>query len=262
MTCRRNPGPDWTEEELLLLRSAADNRPPSRSLAVTLAAVGAGAAASAAATAASASPAAAGAGAGASVAKWGSGLAIAKWMSVVALGGVLTASGIAYERHAREQQRSISPGKRPHAAAPRQPAAAPIEDSLPPPSAATVADDPRAAPAARAALTPTPRRRAEPPPSQPDLSREIAALDEARTALRQGRATEALADLDRYDAAFRTTANLTLEAAALRIEALFHSGDRTHARALADAFLAKHATSPYAARIRALLNADARHNEP
>ena len=59
--------------------------------------------------------------------------------------------------------------------------------------------------------------------SQPDISLEIAALDEARTALRAGRSTEALGALDRYDAKFGKSGGLRVEATELRIEALLRS---------------------------------------
>jgi hypothetical protein len=95
-------------------------------------------------------------------------------------------------------------------------------------------------------------------PSQPDITREIAAIDDARTALRQGKAAEALAALDRYDAEFTRGGSLHLEATALRIEALIQRGDRARATSLASAFLTSHPKSPYAMRIRALIGSDAK----
>jgi outer membrane protein assembly factor BamD (BamD/ComL family) len=48
---------------------------------------------------------------------------------------------------------------------------------------------------------------------------------------------------------------LGTEAAVLRIEALSQNGDATHAKALAESFLAKNPNSPYAARLRSLTGA-------
>ena len=71
--------------------------------------------------------------------------------------------------------------------------------------------------------------------------------------LRAGDAAGALAALDRYDAQFGKSGSLRVEATALRVEALVRAGQRKRAEALADAFLASHPNSPYATRIRALV---------
>src|SRR5262245_24653562 len=80
--------PEWTEEERALLRSADGDRPPPRSLPTTLAALGVGSAiVSGTATAEAAGVAAAGV-------KWGGLAALSKSVAVVALGGVVVASGV------------------------------------------------------------------------------------------------------------------------------------------------------------------------
>jgi pheromone shutdown protein TraB len=89
--------------------------------------------------------------------------------------------------------------------------------------------------------------------SQPDISSEIATVDEVRNVLRARQPRAALVALDRYDARFGRVGSLREEAAALRIEALLQSGKRERATTLARAFLAQHAQSPYAARVRALV---------
>ena len=245
---------DWSEEELLLLRSAEDDRPSSQSLATTLTALGLGAASGAAASTAAASTAAVSTAAASTAAKWGGAITIAKWVSVVALGGAIAASGVALQRHVSQQAHSTAQRRataKLHVA--RDPVAAkpvkPSADSEAPPTSGAV-------PAGRSTRALAPKRRDTVVVAQPDLSREIAAIDEARSALRRGSASDALVVLDRYDAAFAKAGRLQLEAAALRVEVLFRLGDLGRARSNAQAFLAKHPSSPYAARIRALLNAE------
>jgi hypothetical protein len=124
-------------------------------------------------------------------------------------------------------------------------------------TAAEVSGPPSVAPTEPSAPSTPPRRavtaRAEASvPSQPDLSRDIAVLDEARRALRSGRARDALAALDRYDAEFGKSAALRVEAHVLRIEALARAGDTARAQTLARAFIKQNPKSPYAERLRAL----------
>jgi hypothetical protein len=261
-----DPDSEWSEEELLLLRSAEDDRPSSRALAATLAAVGVGAATSAATSAAAATTSAAaastggvGTGATATAAKWGGAFAISKWVSIVALGGAAAVTTVALERHARQearQQRALAPSK-PHASVP---VATPVNEQrvapvpAPPPVAQAPSLVPPAAQPPRGVAQK--RKEASPPRSQPDLSREIALIDDARSALRANRGRDCLAALDRYDAEHAKSGSLQLEAAALRIEALFQLGDHARAQAFASAFLAKHETSPYAGRIHALVAGD------
>jgi hypothetical protein len=89
------------------------------------------------------------------------------------------------------------------------------------------------------------------PTGDDSLSREIAALDTARAALRSHNPMAALSALDAYARAFPRGA-LGPEATVLRIEALVDAGDRASANTLADQFFAAHPSSPHAARVRSL----------
>ena len=227
--------PEWNEEERALWNSALDDRPPSRSLAATLQAVGV---ASAITTAAS------GAGAGVAAAKAGAGLALFKWGAVVGLAGAAIVGGGYIARHAK------APAEAPAAVAnakPEAPRSEPRAEARPTPPSVEPAPEPAAAPApapqavARAAVSAA-------RPSQPDIAREIESIDAARALVRQGRTKEALSALDGYKGK-----SLGVEATVLRIEALVRQGDHARATALASTFLASHPKSPYSSRIRALL---------
>lgn len=235
--------PEWTEDELLVLRSADDDRPPTRSLPATLAAVGVGSAL--------ASGAAAAKGASVATAKWGSVVAISKWVGIVALGGAAVTGGMVLVEHSRQRASAAKALDRAHA----------------PASEIRVFEKPQTStsPELRVPEPPTPAAAQEAGPvnpsgrkvaaqSQPDISLEISALDEARTALRAGRTADALAALDHYDRAFAKGGSLRVEATALRIEALLRAGNRDRATLLANAFLAHNPKSPYAARVRALVS--------
>ncbi|MDF2695119.1 MAG: hypothetical protein K0S65_3502 [Labilithrix sp.] len=80
---------------------------------------------------------------------------------------------------------------------------------------------------------------------------ELALVEGARSALARGDGHASLQTLDRYDARFRAGV-LVSEADITRIEALTSVGRIEEARALADRFLARQATSPYAERVRSL----------
>ncbi len=69
---------------------------------------------------------------------------------------------------------------------------------------------------------------------------------------RRGDPARGLALLDAYTTRFPHAAMIP-EATVLRVEALTGAGDRPAAQRAADAFLAAHPESPYAARIRSLL---------
>ncbi len=83
------------------------------------------------------------------------------------------------------------------------------------------------------------------------LSDEIKLLDRARSTLASN-PQASMAALDEYRKLFPKP-TLGLEAQVIRIEALVNSGDRGSARALAKDFLARHASSPHASRIRKLV---------
>lgn len=92
-------------------------------------------------------------------------------------------------------------------------------------------------------------------PRMEQLSREVAVLKQARSALASGDVTQAQLALNRYRSEFPVGV-LAMEAAALQIETAFALGDRERGAALAAAFLRDHATSPLAARVRAVADAD------
>jgi hypothetical protein len=86
-------------------------------------------------------------------------------------------------------------------------------------------------------------------PEGPSLASEVESLREAHTALREGKANEALDVLDR-DAAPADSSALDQERAAVRIFALCRLGQTDEARQLAGEFLAKWPSSPHAPRVR------------
>jgi hypothetical protein len=90
----------------------------------------------------------------------------------------------------------------------------------------------------------TPRK-----PVDPLLSEEIKLFDSARTAVRNAQARQALLRLDEYAEGF-PNGRFSLEASALRIEALAALGKRAQARALAQRFIARHPESLLVERVR------------
>jgi hypothetical protein len=90
--------------------------------------------------------------------------------------------------------------------------------------------------------------------ARPDpLGDEIAALDEARSALRNHQPANALSALDGYANRFPHGV-LAPEATVVRVEALLAGGDRVQAARLGRAFLAAHPDSPLAVRVRSMLD--------
>jgi hypothetical protein len=90
----------------------------------------------------------------------------------------------------------------------------------------------------------TPRKAAD-----PLLSEEIKLFDSARTAVRSAQPGYALTRLDEYAKRF-PKGRFSLEASALRIEALAGLGKRAQARALAQRFIARHPQSLLVERVR------------
>jgi hypothetical protein len=92
------------------------------------------------------------------------------------------------------------------------------------------------------------------PPARPadSLSAELQAIEEARAAFAAGDNRGALRLLDAYPRRFPRP-RLNTEATVLRIEILVKSGDRDGAATLGKRFLARHAASPYARRVRSLI---------
>jgi hypothetical protein len=85
------------------------------------------------------------------------------------------------------------------------------------------------------------------------LAAEVALLDRARTALRAGDTSGAIAALDRHRDEFRDGA-LAAEADVVRIEAAIQRGDHADARARGRTFLATFPQSPLARRVRSLID--------
>jgi hypothetical protein len=103
------------------------------------------------------------------------------------------------------------------------------------------------------ALSAAPSAAAFDAPTVAQLAREVAALRQARAALALGRPGASLETLAAYHREFPLGV-LGTEEAALRVEIAFAMGD-ANAFELARRFLAEHATSPLAARVRALRDA-------
>jgi hypothetical protein len=123
------------------------------------------------------------------------------------------------------------------------------------------------APAARDPALPDDERPSASSPSQPSttapssstaaparLGEELALIQSAVAALHRRDAAAALAALDDYARRF-SDGELAPEATALRIEAMFAIGHSAEARALAARFLADHADSPLAQRVRNTIRA-------
>ncbi len=135
----------------------------------------------------------------------------------------------------------------------------PGPDRLPVPSSSTPVEVASTETRTPAASSPAPSSPRSPTPIRgPDRSNEtsvhaeLAALEQARSALESGDAARALSWLDAYRVRF-PRGSMAPEAAVLRIEALVRTGDMDAAERVGDAFLAGQPQSPYAARIRSLI---------
>jgi hypothetical protein len=271
-----------------LLRVARSMRPPLGAQARLVATLGAGTgalAANAAAAPATAAPAAtslAGSASGSALAASG----VAKWVLLGALvGGAATAGSarIADSVRGPEPEPAVVVAKQVHAIEPRRldarppagsgsvPAVAERRDEsrrdtrlvarAPRPSVAISKEtEPRSAELSSAGILPpvsTPANRLDAasraPVSASALRAEIAALDAARAALREGDSQRSLANLDQI-----AGGRLSHEATLLRVQALARAGDHSRARAVAEAFLSEHPGSPFGARIRAAARLDAK----
>lgn len=122
-----------------------------------------------------------------------------------------------------------------------------LPEAPPEPASPRVNHDPGARASAAAAAAPS---------ASDDLSAEIRALESVRVALAERRVTDARAGLGSYQRAFPKKM-LGNEARVLEIETLLAEGRRAEGEALARAFLATSADSPYAARVRSLLTGGA-----
>ena len=146
--------------------------------------------------------------------------------------------------------------------------ALPREHGAPPPAravAATAVETSRVVPAASATADiptfsvtdlPVAHSAAKPVGPAPAVADDdLAELERIRSELAEQHAAQALADLERYDAAHAGGA-FADEAAVLRIEALAQLGGGEELQRRAAAFLAKSPSSPYAKRVRSLMNGD------
>ncbi|HWP05233.1 MAG TPA: hypothetical protein VNN72_05800 [Polyangiaceae bacterium] len=254
---QRDELPEWTDEERSLLASASLDRPPAGSLPRTLHAATAAALASTAAASSAAAVGATGkAGAFLGLAKP---LGVVKWLAIVALAGG-TAVGVEAWRSGRIGRHDVTavtaaaPTSGEPGAAVASPSAPPVAPEVPAKAAPTASAGASTAAPTHGTTTRAGVARTEPSAAtQPDLTRDIATLDEARRALRAGRPRDALAALNRYDSEAGRSGALRTEAEVLRIEATAQSGDHARAETLARAFLKRNPKSPYAARVRALL---------
>jgi hypothetical protein len=167
----------------------------------------------------------------------------AKWLSVCAL---LGACGMVAWYVTRPQ-----PPRTTVPAPPRTTPSAERASTSPPPispASISVDDLPRATPATTSVAT----HAATVAPTDA-LARELEALDRARRSLARGDASAAKRELDAYRKEF-PNGELAPEETVLRVRVLLALGQREDARALADDFEAAHPSSPYAARVHALVH--------
>lgn len=130
----------------------------------------------------------------------------------------------------------------------------PVNPVAEPPIATISVDDLASAPPERPkiAAPSAPLARAQADAGSPSFADELALVTAARSALEAGDATACMRAVDRYDQRFHGGL-FAQEIEVLRIEALVTSGERGRARALSNRFLSANPRSPYAARVRSLL---------
>jgi hypothetical protein len=152
-------------------------------------------------------------------------------------------------RHAVVEQTPARGGVQPPVA---PAAAAPAVAAFPsdPASAVAAAPSPGAAPAAGAARDAA-SAAAPSPGGGVSIADEVALVERARHALRQGRAGEAFDTLSLHQSRWPNGV-LATEVRVLRVEALLRMGQRASAQSDARAFIAVQPNSRYAARLRAL----------
>jgi len=195
---------------------------------------------------------------------------VAKWLAAGFGAGLLTitaaqAVGRLATHHPSSQPVALSVVESktaPQALAPRRPSTiSPERDSTDPTqpgqdSAASTPVAPAVATGARSLgnLAASSRGQTTVTTEPSSLTRELSLLEQARAALSQHAAAQALLALDEYQARF-PSGSLRVEAAALRIEAVGQAGNRVLARQLAESFLSSFPSSPLTARIRATVDA-------
>lgn len=195
-------------------------------------------------------------------------VALLKWVAIIGLAGVGTVAGSLAVRAVREEPPARSTlrssdalaepaGRAPPPAPQSAPATMP---SSPLGSTSTAASAPATSAASRArsavpssAVHPMGVNAAATPSAGASAYVEFPMLDQARSEIAAGEPARALSTLDDYERRF-PSGGLSPEATVLRIEALVAAGDRTAATRAAQSFLQSNPTSPYARRIRSLLD--------
>jgi hypothetical protein len=235
---RRWSAEDATAEELALLEAGRRVQPSTKAWARAKA-LGAGAAV---ATIGAAAPVAA---------ATKSGMTLASKLVILSLVGGGVVAGAVAVRSARTRAAPPAHAELAAPGVPSREAARPEPSPAEPPTAsASVTVVASAAPSA----APDRPRAAAPRPasSSESLNRELQALELAHQALAQHNPRTALGVLDRYRAQF-PEGRLASEAVVLRVQALVALGDRAGAQALADAYSAANPGTPYARRLREIV---------
>jgi hypothetical protein len=147
------------------------------------------------------------------------------------------------------EETSATSGAEPVPAGPR--AARATDAPLASPSPNAVPAGPAAAPAVAGTARPTAQNPAAAGTGPVSIAEEVALVDRARHALRQGRAGEAFDTLSLYQSRWPNGV-LATEVRVLRVETLLRMGQRASARSDARAFIAVQPNSRYAARLREL----------
>jgi hypothetical protein len=251
-----------------LLSAAREEEPEAAALRRTLIAVGVGAALTTTAASASAASVTAGAASAGGVSGVGGtaavgtakgaassmALVVAKWLAIGALTGTVASSAV------YSVSGALAPPPHADSSAPVLPVTPVVpQNSLRPRDPVELQEIPRP-PAVVSAPVPAPAI-AEPVGSQPKgdlgapLAAEVAALDNARQALRASDAARTLDLLANYETTF-PEGRMLPEALYLRLEAFTLRGDKSNAEAVARRILRVYPSSPHAARARAVLGID------
>jgi hypothetical protein len=232
-----------SDEELAAVQAARSMRPAPAARARNLAKVGVGGGAALAATSAKAASSL--------------GLISKLFVGLLAVGGVSTLVWTV-SRRAASTDAAVSVAAAPSSdepapGAPLEAAALSVSAELAPPSEPPApADAPAPGPSPVAA---TPLRPRAPSASAGSLSEEVLALERANAALDAKSPEAALRELEQYQRRFPRGA-LSSEQVVMQVQALVQRGDpqsRQRAIALANQFAARHPSSPYAARVQALV---------
>lgn len=250
------------DDELAALLSAArDDGPTAADRRAVAAAIGLGVAVAAIGAGATAAASGGASGAGALGAKAAAGklggLALLKLGGgMVLVFGLGIATGVEVQKARTRSAPSVvsAPAVVVSAPAPRAPAPttpAPEEPRAPEPAPAP---PPVTTPASARPPSPTiTQPSVAPAPAASMLAQETALVERARKAVGSHAYTDAIAALDAYDV-LAPSGVLVQEARALRIQAYAEQGKRLAALDLGHAFLAEYPSSPYAKRVRAIVD--------